>query len=279
MPRPSLRFALLLALGCLAGGGVRAGDMITFETRPNGSTPNDDDVLRNPYMLSDGGSVRFFFDRPDANGVYNNTYDARWDALPVFEQVGTDGTDGFLATNAGDGVHDRAPKGSGFGPQLGQFFLRQPDPIGVLPGPFIIAYDTTQTIREFSGEIWDIDAVQGGRLYEQWRVDVLNASGSVLATRLSPKGLPAAAPGSLDSLPWVFGFKDLPDGVSAIRITFEGTKTGGIGLAFNNFSPTYAVPGSVVPEPSSVVLLGAASAVGLVAAARRRWSVPRRRDA
>lgn len=266
MPRPfpPRSAALLVALGCLTGASAR-GDLITFETRPNGATPTDNTPLGNPYALSGGGTVRFFFDK---NG--NNTYDVGVDALPVFEEVGTDGSDGFVASTAGNGVHDRPRLGSGLGPQLGRFFLRQPDAIGGLPGPFMIAYDTAQVIREFSGEIWDIDATRGG-LYEQWRVDVLNVAGSVLRSLLSPQGRgPDAGLNSLESLPWLFGFKDLPDGVASIRLTFVGTKTDGIGLAFNNFSPTFAVPGSVVPEPSSLILLGLASALGLTATVRRR---------
>lgn len=262
------RLAPLLVLGSLVGA-ARAGSMLDFETRPNGTTPNDNDVLHNPYTLTGGGTVRFFF---DTNA--NNTFEAGVDALPVFEQVGTDGLDGFVASRAGDGVHDRAPKGSGYNPQLGQFFLRQPDAIGGVPGPFMIVYDTTQVIREFSGEIWDIDATRGGA-FEQWRVDVLNASGKVLATRLSPQGEGpgGTGPGALDSLPWAFGFLNLPDGVAAIRLSFTdrpGAKTDGIGLAFNNFSPTFAVPGSVVPEPSSLVLAGSAAVVGLAVSIRRR---------
>lgn len=52
---------------------------------------------------------------------------------------------------------------------------------------------------------------------------------------------------------------------SKFRLTFVGTKASGIGLAFNNFSPTAAVPG-----PGGASLLGLGTAVTLVTCAHRR---------
>ncbi|AMV40601.1 PEP-CTERM sorting domain-containing protein [Planctomyces sp. SH-PL62] len=258
MPRLNVSQAAGIAAACLLAlaSPAKAADLIDFETRPNGNTPTDDARLINPYAIEGGGSVRFYF---DANG--NNTFDDGVDVAPRFEAIGEDGTDGFVSSTTPTQTADTARRG--YGRQLGRWFLRQPDGIGVLPGPFLIEYDTTQVIREFSGEIWDIDAS------ERWLVDVLDASGSILASLLSPQGVGRQDPASLDSLPWNFGFKDLADGVKAIRLSFVGTKTDGIGLAFNNFSPTFAVTGSVVPEPTSLVLMGAGLA-GVATAFRRR---------
>ncbi|MEO6809922.1 MAG: PEP-CTERM sorting domain-containing protein [Isosphaeraceae bacterium] len=235
---PQFSFCIVI----LALIAVKAdAEIIDFELTPDGSTPTDNAALHLPYAIDGGGTVKFFF---DTNG--NNVFDRGTDQLPVFEQIGANDPDGFhseyWSDQKGTPVFDRARPG--YGPQLGQFFLRQPDGIGVVNGPFMISYDTPQTIREFSGEIWDID--KG----EKWRVDVLNPSGSVLATRDSPVGLAGLDPASLDSLPWNFAFTNLPDGVQAIRLTFIGAKTDGIGLAFNNFSATRAVP-----EPTSLALL------------------------
>jgi hypothetical protein len=207
---------------------ARAGSLVDFETRPGGGTPPDNTNQINPYSIN-GGDVRFFF---DTNG--NNSFDSGVDEFGKFENVGEDGNDGFVSQ--WNGGHD-TPK-PGFESELGNFFLRQPDSIGNVPGPFIAAYDVSAPIRGLSGEIWDIDATATHT--EQWRVDVLGTGGTVLATELSPLGVPPG-PASLDSLPWVFRFTDLPDGVTAVRLTFVGTKIDGIGLAFNNFSATEAI--------------------------------------
>ncbi|MDB5910560.1 MAG: motif protein [Massilia sp.] len=228
---------------------VAQAQLVTFETKPGGGIPVDDAALSAPYNFS-GGSVRFFF---DTNG--NNRFDAATDALPVFEHIGSEANNGFASTF--NGIPDTARPG--YTAELGTYFLRQPDAFGNVPGPFIADYTTSLPIRGLSGEIWDIDGTT--TTFEQWRVDVLDGTGNVLATELSPKGIDAG-PTSLDSLPWVYQFTNLPDGVSAVRMTYVGTKTG-VGLAFNNFSPDVAVP-----EPSSVLM----AAPLLVMLARRRRS-------
>jgi hypothetical protein len=77
-------------------------------------------------------------------------------------------------------------------------------------------------------------------------VEVLNASGTILASRISPLGTEPTVP--LDGQPWVFSFTNLPSGVDKIRITYTGTRPA-VGLAFNNFSPTVAIP-----EPGSLLV-------------------------
>jgi hypothetical protein len=243
-PCRMISVAILTVTGTLVclPSPIRA-DIIDFETTPVGGSPSDNQVLDGTYNIAGGGTVRFFF---DINA--NDFYDSLVDQLPYFEQIELDGVDGFLSnpTNVGAaGVRDRARPG--LEGQLATFFLRhQAGNTGNVPGPFLIAYDTVQAITQFSGEIWDIDgeAVLGT---EQWRVEALDVSGTVLGSLLSPAGLDSS-PTSLDSLPWNFAFTNLPAGVQSIRLTFVGTKSQGIGLAFNNFSPTFAVP-----EPSSTV--------------------------
>jgi hypothetical protein len=239
--------SILVIVVCMTSSAE--ANVIDFETTPSGATPVDDAPLVTPYNIAGGGTVDFFF---DTNG--NNVFDSGVDARGLFEAYGQDGTDGFA--NSTTGIADTA--NGGLAGQLGNFFLRQPV-AGTVPGPFIVAYATSQTITALSGEIWDIDGSQGGT--EQWRVDVLDASNNVLTSQLSPLGNSLA----LDGLPWTFSFSGLPAGVNKVRLTFVGTKTSGLGLAFNNFSPTVAVP-----EPGSASLFGLGAVVTLVTLAQRR---------
>lgn len=227
--------------------------LLDFERTPNGSTPIDDETLALPYAI-DSGYVRLFFDTNR-----NNSFDPGTDTLPLFERFGgSDGTPGFGSTF--NGMPDTARPG--FEDQLGEYFLRPPVNTDA-PGPLIAAYDTTNSITELSGEIWDIDGI--ARLgTELWHIEILNEQHQVLAEQFSPLGF-TDQPVSLDSLPWTFAFRDLPDGVSMLRLTFAGTKTQGLGVVFNNFSPTVAVP-----EPSSLVLALTACASLAVVLRRRR---------
>jgi hypothetical protein len=215
--------------------------LVTFDQTPAGTSPVDNSELASGYTIDGGGTVRFFF---DTSG--NGSFDSGVDALPIFEAAGDDPESGFV--NNGLARNDTAAPG--FENQLGTHFLRQPASLGAIPAPFFVDYDTTQTITELSGEIWDIDGVieptDPGFGTEQWLVEALNGSGAILASRLSPLGTEPTVP--LDGQPWIFSFTNLPAGVDKIRITFTGTRPA-IGLAFNNFSPTVAIP-----EPGSFLV-------------------------
>ncbi len=237
---PCQVFCAVLLACCLAP--LASAAVIDFETTPAGPLPTDNLVLNTPFAITGGGNVQFYF---DVNG--NNSYDAGLDDDPIFERIGQDGSDAYTSSVSGS-ADTAAP---GFAPQLGFYFLRHPMPFS-LPPSFVIDYNTAQTITGLSGEIWDIDGTPTNT--ERWLVEVLDGPGSVLASQLSPLGNSTA----LDSLPWTFGFSGLPAGVDKVRLTFAGTKTTGIGLAFNNFSPTVAVP-----EPG-VMLLAGCGGVGLV---------------
>ncbi len=252
--RRDVLLACLIGLGSSVVCLPAAAGVITFEVTPAGTPPNDNALLSEPYALTGGGSVRFFF---DVNS--NNAFDTGIDSLPAFEAEGNaDPEDGFI--NGALGIADVAA--NGFAAQLGSFFLRQPIGLGGVPAPLIADYETTQHITELSGEIWDIDGAPG--VTEQWRVDALGAADEVLASQLSPLGTESLGP--YDAKPWVFAFTNLPSSFDKVRLTFVGSKTSGLGLAFNNFSPTVAA----VPEPmtSAVFALGLVS-IGIATTWRR----------
>jgi hypothetical protein len=230
---------LLAVFYCVS---ARAVDVITFETASDGTTPVADALLGLPYNITQG-TVRFFY---AVNG--NTRYDSGVDVFPAFEAEGHDAVNAFAS--AWDSSAD-TPR-HGYEADLGNYFLRTagsgnpttlpPPP----PGPFLAQCNTSGTISGFSGELWDIDGGSNGGT-EQWRVEVLDSSGSVLASELSPLGVDESSP-SLDGLPWIFSFDGLPQSAKTVRLTFLGTKNNGIGFAFNNFSIAF------VPEPSSLIL-------------------------
>lgn len=258
-PLAPRRAATVLAIGgvlAMANSSAYAG-LLDFEHTPDGSTPGDNGALTTPYAIP-GGTVRFFF---DTNG--NNVYDAGVDIDPHFEKVGlqaNDGASGFRGTHS---QGDTARNLPGLADQLGSWFLRKQGDIDTAtPTPFVFLanYNTTVPIHNLSGEIWDIDSGPNGTT-EQWLVEVLDSSNQVIASSLSPMSIDQADPASLDGRPWQFSFSNLLGEADKIRMTFVGTKEGGIGIAFNNFSPDV-----VVPEPASAALL----ALGGVALLRRR---------
>lgn len=227
-------FRMATLLACTFAPALASAQLITFETTPGGITPIDNAPLMTPYALTGGGNVRFFFDMNSDNNLDAGDLPAH------FETIGADGADAF--TNSVMGTSDVATPPHVA--QLGSWFLRRGNPGGV-PIVFIIDYNTLQTITGLSGEIWDIDGAPLNS--EQWNVDILDAAGTPLVPTLpSPLGNNQI----LDGKPWTFSFSGLPLGVDKVRLTFIGSKTMGIGLAFNNFSPTFPY----VPEPSSLAL-------------------------
>jgi hypothetical protein len=211
---------------------------ITFEPDvsgflPDGSLAADDMVISNQFLRS---GVIFGIDN-NLDGL------ADPDAYAYLEKVGDDGENGFgTAVDLGYGwknEYDYADDGTGL--QLGQYFLRT---ASVNPTneshTLLVSYATP--VKKASGEIWDLDAEVGNSnpLYngnEQWKIEALNESRQVISITLSPEGIGSRLPESLDGLPWEFEVGDTTNDISALRISFVGTKETYVGIAFNNFSP------------------------------------------
>ncbi len=218
---------------------TKAG-IIDFETTALGGLPTDNSTIEfSDAFMADSVIVRFGFD---------SNWDGTLDTKAVFEEVGntdTGGDTGFWGFGS-----DKDTAAPGFTSQLGNFFLRQNDPYKPF-GVFTILYEATNAVSAASGEIWDID---GGNKTERFLVEAFDGT-TLLDSIQSPLGTDS----TLDGKPWVFGFNNLSN-ITKIEITFTGTKTNGIGLAFNNFSPIEdKSPVIDVPEPSSISIFLACS--------------------
>ncbi|GIW74642.1 MAG: hypothetical protein KatS3mg103_1164 [Phycisphaerales bacterium] len=229
----------MVAAGMAMGLQAQAwGQVIDFELTPGSMMPSDNLQLDRtaPYVIS-GIGITFGFDS-DADGLT--------DTDAVFERRGTDGTDGFFSTTAPSTFDAERP---GSLHSLDTYFLRQPTPIGAVPGTFVIEFSTA--VQGISGQIWDIDASDSDpSIYEQWRVTALDAFGNILATQLSPQGLQPSQTGSLDSLAWVFAFSGV-GAISRVEIDSIGTQDRP-GLGLDNFAIT------PIPAPTSLAVLGLA---------------------
>jgi hypothetical protein len=215
----------MLAL-CIVASGPAVAQVITFEVDPSGAGPVDDAALgmATPYTV---GSLAITF------GIDGNL-DNIADTPAFFEHSGTEGLllEGFVGCLGIDIAHPL------YALQMGQWFLRATP--GADFGQLVIDY-AGGTVNGASGEIWDIDGIpQNG---EQYRVRAFNSSGTLLATIDSPASTQDSGclNTELDSRPWVFNFSLTP-GIAKITIDFIGTKTAGIGLAFNNFNATGEQP-------------------------------------
>lgn len=240
-----LKFTTILAvLFLLLTVSFAGAGLITFETDPDGNTPVDDSQLTSSYSVN-GLGVSFGF--YSSGGIQSNA---------VFEQIGDDSHTGFWNDTGYDGGVKFDKADPGYEAKLGNFFLRQPTGYSDF-GIFRIKYsDTVATAA--SGEIWDIDGGTGRT--EQYTVVAYDAAEHAMQTLTSPLGDSYA----LDGRPWVFHFTGLANGIDHIDIDFTGSKTGGIGLAFNNFSPT-----SAVPIPGAMWLLGS-GLLGLLGIRRKK---------
>ncbi|MEM9900496.1 MAG: VPLPA-CTERM sorting domain-containing protein [Pseudomonadota bacterium] len=181
------------------------------------------------------------------------------DLTLVVEAVGESDPDaqGFLRD--ANGVRDDVDPG--LENQIGDFFLRTGGAIEdrdfANEAVFRIDYGFVP-VGTISGEIWDIDGnnAQGS---EAWLVEAFDTLGTQIGSIQSPIGTTTGA-SSLDGDVWTFAFDNGNvaggvEAVAALEFSFVGTKTTGIGLAFDNFVTGAAPDLPAVPLPAGFPLM------------------------
>lgn len=241
---------VLLAAAFAAASSAATAVTIDFET---GFVDNQDIATASPFMASTAFA---------AQGV---TFSSSQTDL-VIEEAGDadDNPDGFVYDQGSTNDLDVDPDND-----LGTYFLRTRGEIterglGAADPVMTIAYSGPAATL-ISGEIWDVDGNQG-QGSEQWVVQAKDSSGAILGSLTSPNGTTNSA-GSLDGMAWLFSFSSAnvsdPGAIASLDFFFTGTKTQGIGLAFDNFK-VEAIP---LPAPALLLLTGLA---GLAWIGRRR---------
>ena len=224
------------------------GAIINFETVP-GSSPADKVSISTQYESIYG--VTFGLDT-NGDGLADG-------GTPYLERTGSsDSHNAFINSSVGQADVES----SGYEGRLGNYFLRLgTQSLLSTPVPsLLITYSTP--VSAASAEIWDIDGNDG--IYsEKWIITALDEQKNIIDTLESPEYFTYDS-STLDGKPWVWSFNHSSEDISCVAISFAGSKTSGIGLAFDNFSPS-----SAVPIPGAVWLLGSGIA-GLAGTRIRR---------
>lgn len=176
---------------------------MTFESIL-GQTPIDGMEISTQFLESHG--VTFNLENGDS---------------PVLAKVGSPRT----AFEGYQGQDDEPAPGQG----VGSFFLTDDGTLGGPPQPLIVSY--AAPVAAAGGVILDIDGT------EEWTVEVRDATGAVLDVVVLDENSP---PGPGDALAFPWSFTRPQADISSIRLVYTGAQTSGVGLAFDNFTPTTA---------------------------------------
>jgi len=213
------------------------GAIIDFETYPAGPPgPSDQDIVNTQYQtLGVIFSTNVFFPRIEQVGGV--------DPMPGF-------INDFNLTSGMTKEFYEDTEDANFPGGLGDYFLRL-NAASLLTGTVPnLNIEYTNPVSGASAEIWDIDANQGT---ERWIVLAFDQPGNIIDSVVSPLGLPASDLNSLDGKPWEWSFNHANFDIYSIQIVWDGSpgsKTSGIGLAFDNFEYT------AVPIPGAIWLFG-----------------------
>jgi len=196
-------FVGIVGLVCgLLASSAAFAAVIDFESIPSGS-PSDGLTISTQFLSTHGVT----FSRGDGGS-------------PVLAQVGAPRT-AFQGYNL---LPDQPAPGT----NVGQFFLTDDGVVSGPPSPLLIDYTTA--VAAAGGVIIDIDG------QEEWSVEAFNDDGAIIGTViLGPNN-------TLDgsATPWSFDFGSPV--IKKISLSYTGAQTGGVGLAFDNFTPSSALP-------------------------------------
>ncbi|QTA90843.1 DUF4114 domain-containing protein [Desulfonema magnum] len=201
-----------------AGADPGVSDLIDFESLPE-MLPSDGLKIGDQFRSLYGIAFRLDTDK---DGFPDD------DALPILEKAGSDDLGrGFF----NDSLNENDIAAQGYESQLGDFFLT----MGGISADLIISYDTP--VAAVSAQIWDID--RHGDNTEQWRIEAMGmeyASGKedVIDSVRTPVGEDL----KLDGKPYTWSFEHETADIYAIRISFVGSTSEYLDMAFDNFVPS-----------------------------------------
>jgi len=214
---------IVFAAVTLIAPGVNGQARIDFETRPPGVPTVDQEDICDEYL---GPPWGVSFRIVDTNELEIG--------CPKIAKVGEPLT-AFHGCGEPDADQPLPDQG------VGASFLTDNDEIGV-SGNLLVTYSTP--VAAASGVIIDVDIHEVGVRVEQWTITARDASRATVAQYVltAPTGedlcppYPGAGPGDGAALPWMV--QSQTANIASLLIAYTGTADSGVGLAFDNFSPS-----------------------------------------